>query len=76
MGIENANGALAVGKRHQAGAKNIQAMQLAIAVLVGHAQAVPTTRVTVSTLGVIDADFSKFRHYYCSSVGNSGSNGP
>ncbi|MNI14839.1 hypothetical protein D3C73_681140 [compost metagenome] len=72
IGVQNADGALAVGKGHQADAKHFQGMGLAITVIAGIAQAVPAACVTVGTLGVLDVDFSEFGHCYCSSNADFG----
>ncbi|MNP08936.1 hypothetical protein D3C76_1010230 [compost metagenome] len=60
--IENADGTGTVGEGHQARAEHIQGMQLAITVVVGHAQAVPAPGVTVGALGAFDGKFGEFGH--------------
>ncbi|MOA44749.1 hypothetical protein D3C78_1670690 [compost metagenome] len=47
VGVEEVDLAAVFGERHQAGAEDVQGVQLAVAVVVGDTQAVPAARETV-----------------------------
>lgn len=62
MRIEDADRALVIGEGDQPCAKDVQGVKLAVAVIIGHAEAVPATSVSVFGSGSRWFDIDQLRH--------------